>query len=58
MPAVSPVRTCPFCGMVTDVPHESQAGCIEALQSEIARTREVLESVTQPQPPRPGEDGD
>jgi hypothetical protein len=36
-------RACPFCGLATDVPHETQAGCIEALHAEIARTREILE---------------
>jgi hypothetical protein len=38
---------CPFCGVVSDVPHETQQGCIDALQSEIAHTRRVLER-TQP----------
>jgi hypothetical protein len=36
-------RACPFCGLATDVPHESQEGCIEALQVEIARVREILQ---------------
>lgn len=39
---------CPFCGMATDVPHESQQGCIAALNAEIARTRQILENVTEP----------
>ena len=39
---------CPFCGMATDAPHNTQARCIEALQTEIARTRHVLQSVTEP----------
>lgn len=39
---------CPFCGMATDVPHESQDGCIAALQAEIARTRQILQNVTEP----------
>jgi hypothetical protein len=44
---------CPFCGIASDVPHETQEGCIQALQAEIARTRQVLESVTEPlRPPR------
>jgi hypothetical protein len=34
---------CPFCGMATDVPHNTQEGCIEALHQEITRTREILE---------------
>ena len=41
---------CPFCGVVSDVPHETQQACIEALQFEIKRTREVLETVTEPLP--------
>lgn len=41
---------CPFCGVVSDVPHETQERCIAALQAEIARTRHVLESVTEPLP--------
>jgi hypothetical protein len=43
---------CPFCGVVTDVPHNSQAGCIEALTHEISRIRRLLELV---RPPGPGE---
>lgn len=38
-------QTCPFCGVATGVPHETQAGCIEALQLEIARMRGILEYV-------------
>ena len=34
---------CPFCGVATDVPHESQEGCIEALHAEITRMRGILE---------------
>jgi hypothetical protein len=29
----------------TDVPHETQQGCIEALHAEIAKTRGLLETV-------------
>lgn len=42
---------CPFCGVVSDVPHETQAACIGALQAEIDRTRRVLQRVTEPLPP-------
>jgi hypothetical protein len=35
-------RACPFCGLATDVPHETQQGCIEALHVEIARMRGIL----------------
>ena len=41
---------CPFCGVSSDVPHETQSGCIDALQAEIARTRRVLQRVTEPLP--------
>ena len=34
---------CPSCGVVSDVPHETQQVCIDALQREIARTRRILE---------------
>jgi hypothetical protein len=37
------VRFCPFCGVSTVVPHETQQGCIDALQVEIARMRGILE---------------
>ena len=43
---------CPFCGVVTDAPHDTQEACIGALQTEIARTREILEKVTDPSAPR------
>ena len=33
---------CPFCGVATPVPHETQAGCIAALHSEIGRVRGIL----------------
>jgi hypothetical protein len=33
---------CPFCGVAAPVPHETQAGCIAALHSEIGRIRDVL----------------
>jgi len=39
-------RPCPFCGVVTPVPHESQQGCIEALHVEIARMRGILDHVS------------
>jgi hypothetical protein len=34
---------CPLCDVVSDVPHHTQQGCIDALQQEIARIRQVLE---------------
>lgn len=54
--------SCPFCGTVTDVPHETQEGCIQALQREIARVRDILEHSTplgaDPPPRRPHADDD
>jgi hypothetical protein len=41
---------CPFCGTASDVPHDTQEACIEALRAEVARTREILEHVTEPLP--------
>ena len=54
---------CPFCGVATEVPHRSQEACIEALQSEIQRTRAILthaaESyVIHPRKGEPEEDND
>jgi capsule polysaccharide export protein KpsE/RkpR len=49
---------CPFCGVVTDAPHETQAGCIEALNAEIVRMRALLDQVrsaTVPGPELPDE---
>jgi uncharacterized Zn finger protein (UPF0148 family) len=44
---------CPFCGIASEVPHETQEGCIRALQAEITRTRRILESITEPlRPPK------
>ena len=33
---------CPFCGVLTDVPHETQGACITALHAEIGRVRRLL----------------
>jgi hypothetical protein len=45
--------TCPFCGVVTESPHETQEGCIEALHAEIARIRDVLSHVQSAEVPSP-----
>ena len=45
-----PAMLCPFCGMATDLPHESQESCIAALHAEILRTRQILENITEPLP--------
>ena len=47
------VVICPFCGVVSEVRHETEEACIEALQTEIARTRRVLEQTSGPPRPRP-----
>jgi hypothetical protein len=44
-------KFCPFCGIGTDVPHETQEGCIAALHGEIARMRHVLDHVKSAAPP-------
>ena len=49
---------CPFCGVATTVPHESQQGCLDALAGEIARLRAVLERVQSTRVPRPPDDPD
>jgi hypothetical protein len=36
---------CPFCGVSTDVAHETQQACIEALNAEIKRVRDILHRV-------------
>jgi hypothetical protein len=33
---------CPFCGLAAALPHETQAACIDALQQEISRVREIV----------------
>jgi hypothetical protein len=53
------MSVCPFCGVVTETPHENQQVCLEALAAEIARLRSVLEhsaSASVPVPPEPDED--
>jgi len=49
---------CPFCGVVTETPHESQQGCLAALAAEIARLRGVLDHVQSTKVPTPAPDGD
>jgi hypothetical protein len=40
------LAVCPFCDVVSGVPHHSQQACIDALQEEIAQTRAVLQRRT------------
>jgi hypothetical protein len=49
---------CPFCGVVTETPHESQACCLAALAAEIARIRTVLEHVQSTAVPKPADEPD
>ena len=49
---------CPFCGVATEVPHETQEGCIQALHAEIARMRAVLDHVYTVEVPGPPDDPD
>jgi hypothetical protein len=44
---------CPFCGVPTDAPHETQQGCIAALHAEISRMRGVLACVRSAEVPGP-----
>ena len=50
------MEPCPFCGVASPAPHESQVQCIEALQAEIARVRDVLSHVHSVAVPTPHED--
>ena len=50
------MSNCPFCGVATDIPHETQEGCIQALHAEIARMRAVLDQVQSAKVPVPTED--
>ena len=43
-----PRRVCPFCGLPSPHPHETQAGCVEALHREIDRVRNILNHVKDP----------
>jgi hypothetical protein len=47
------MTVCPFCGLATESPHERQAACIEALQEEISRVREIVERMKDATPPTP-----
>jgi hypothetical protein len=47
---------CPFCGVVTETPHESQQGCLAALAGEIQRLRSVLDHVQSAKVPVPPAD--
>jgi hypothetical protein len=50
------MAVCPFCGVVTETPHERQEGCLVALAAEIARLRAVLEQVRSAEVPPPPDD--
>jgi hypothetical protein len=42
LPKTPQPTPCPFCGVLAGVPHETQEGCIAALQNEIGRVRRIL----------------
>jgi hypothetical protein len=44
---------CPFCGVFTETPHKTQEVCIDALNVEIVRMRELLEQVKSNAAPGP-----
>jgi len=47
------MSNCPFCGVDTATPHETQEGCIQALNAEIARVKAVLSHVQSAAVPGP-----
>jgi len=49
---------CPFCGVATPVPHETQEACITALHTEIDRMRGILAMLRPTGVTRPTEDPD
>ena len=51
-------RACPFCGVATEVPHETQEGCIAALHDEIGRMRDILATLKPAHVPRAVDDED
>jgi hypothetical protein len=46
---------CPFCGIVTEVPHQSQQACIDALHAEIDRVKLVVDCLQSAVVPLPAE---
>ena len=51
----SPNMECPFCGIVTGEPHQSEEACIAALHSEIDRVRVVVDCLRSAVVPGPAE---
>jgi hypothetical protein len=47
------MTVCPFCGLASEVPHETQAVCIEALQAEVSRMREIVGKSRDEEPAAP-----
>ena len=58
MQTVPGAGACPFCGVATPVPHETQQGCIAALHTEIHRMRGILATLRPTGVSRPAEDPD
>jgi hypothetical protein len=44
---------CPFCGVFAETPHKTQEVCIDALNVEIVRMRELLDQVRSSAHPGP-----
>jgi pyruvate/2-oxoglutarate/acetoin dehydrogenase E1 component len=50
-----PFTVCPFCGVASEIPHDTQESCISALRAEIARAQSLLTRAAPPanaEPPR------
>ena len=41
---------CPFCGLATESPHETQGACIAALHAEISRVRNIVDKLKEGAP--------
>ena len=58
LPKVPVLNPCPFCGVLADVPHETQEGCIAALNTEITQMRGILATLKPTAVPRTADDQD
>ena len=57
-PKVPALNPCPFCGVMVEVPHESQERCIAALHTEIGRMRGILANLKPAGVPHPPDEPD
>ena len=58
LPKVPALNPCPFCGVLADGPHETQEGCIAALNTEITQMRGLLATLKPAGVPRGADDQD